>query len=47
MVIMLGKKGCPGTTIAGNGRVIIIVIFINCQDLEGIVVLCQTLVHDK
>jgi hypothetical protein len=46
VVIMLGKKGCRGTTIAGNDRVIIIVIVIVCQDLEGVGVLCQTLVYD-
>ncbi len=44
---MLGRKGCRGTIIAGNDPVIIIVIVIICQDLEGVVVLCQTLVHDR
>jgi hypothetical protein len=44
---MLGRKGCRGTTIAGNDRVIIIVAVIVCQDLEGVVMLCQTLVHDR
>jgi hypothetical protein len=43
---MLGRKGYWWTTITGNDRVIINVIVIVCQDLEG-VVLCQTLVHDK
>jgi hypothetical protein len=38
--IMLGRKGCLGTTIAGNNRVIINVIVIVCQDLEGVVMLC-------
>jgi hypothetical protein len=44
---MLGREGCWGTTIAGNGRVIIIVLVVVCQDLEGVVMLCQTLVHDR
>jgi hypothetical protein len=43
--IMLGRKGCRGITVAGNNRVIIIVIIIVFQDLEGVVVSCQTLVH--
>ncbi len=36
--IMLGRKGCRGTTIAGKDCVIIIVVVIICQDLEGVVV---------
>jgi hypothetical protein len=44
---MLGGKGCQGTTIAGNNHVIINVIIIACQDLEGVVMSCQTLVHDR
>ncbi len=46
-VIVLGRKGCWWTTIAGNNRVIINMIVIVCQDLEGVVVLCQMLVHDR
>ncbi len=45
--IMLGRKGCWWTTIAGNDHVIINAIVIVCQDLEGVVVLCQTLVHNR
>jgi hypothetical protein len=44
---MLGQKECWGTTITGNNRVIINVIVIVCQDLEGVVMLCQTLMHDR
>jgi hypothetical protein len=43
----LGRKGCRWTTIAGNNCVIINVIVIICPDLEGVVVLCQMLVHDR
>ncbi len=46
-VIMLGRKGCWWTTIAGNDHVTINVIVIICQDLEGVVVSCQTLVHNR
>ena len=42
---MLGRKGCRGTTIAGNDCVIINVVVIVCQDLEGVFVSCQKLVH--
>jgi hypothetical protein len=45
--IMLGRKGCQGTTIAGNNRLIINVIVIVCQDSEGVVVSCQMLVHNR
>jgi hypothetical protein len=45
--IVLGKKECWGNTIAGNNHVIINVIVIVCKDLEGVVMLCQTLVHDR
>ncbi len=34
------------TTIAGNNRVGIIVVVIIREDLEGVVVLCKTLVYD-
>jgi hypothetical protein len=44
---MLGRKGCWGTTIAGNDHVIIIVVVIVCQDLEGVGVPCQTLRQDR
>jgi hypothetical protein len=44
---MLGRKGCLGTKTAGNNHVIINVIIIVCQDLEGVVMLCQTLVLDR
>jgi hypothetical protein len=45
--IVLGRKGCQGTTIAGNNHVIINVILIVCQYLEEIVMLCQMFVHDR
>jgi hypothetical protein len=44
---MLGRKVCQGTTIAGEDRVIISVVVIVSQDLEGVVVSCQTLVHNR
>jgi hypothetical protein len=47
VAIMLGKKVCRGATIADNDCVIINVIVIICQDLEGVVVSCQTLGHDR
>jgi hypothetical protein len=47
MEIILGRNECQGNTISGNNRVIINVIFIVCQDLEGVVMSCQTLVHSR
>ncbi len=44
---MLGRKGCQGTTIAGNNCVTMNVIVIVFQDLEGVVVSRQTMVHDS
>jgi hypothetical protein len=44
---MLRRKGCQGTTTACNDRVIINVIVIICQDLEGAIMSCQTLVHNR
>ncbi len=40
----LCRMWCSWTAIAGNNRVGIIVIFIIREDLEGVVVPCQTLV---
>ncbi len=43
---VLCRMWCLWTVIAGNNHVGIIVVFIICKDLEGVVVPCQTLVQD-
>ncbi len=42
----LCSEGCPWTAVASNDRVVIIIVVIIHEDLEGVVVLCETLVYD-
>jgi hypothetical protein len=42
----LCRQGCPWAAVAGDNCVVIIIIIIACDYVEGVVVTCYTLVYD-